>query len=66
LTGTTLFLLGFSYLAGVTLGYGLLGVYAGIVLSYAWWALVVGLGFLWGDWAAGAAAMMAERATDAK
>jgi len=46
LTGTTLFLLGFSYLAGVTLGYGLLGVYAGIVLSYAWWALVVGLGFL--------------------
>ncbi|QLK24816.1 MATE family efflux transporter [Natrinema zhouii] len=62
LTGTVGFLLGFSYLAGITLGYGLPGVYAGIVLSYAWWALIVAVGFRWGDWADKAATMMAERA----
>ena len=61
-TGTFGFLLGFAYLTSVTLGYGLSGVYAGIVLSYAWWALVVVAGFHWGDWADKAAAMMAERA----
>ena len=55
-------MLGVSYLLGITLGYGLLGVYAGIVLSYACWALVVGVGFLWGGWAEMAATMMAERA----
>ena len=66
LTGTFGFMLGFSYLVGVVLDYGLAGVYAGIVLSYVWWALVVTRGFLWGDWADRAAAMMAERsaATD--
>ncbi|QCS43977.1 MATE family efflux transporter [Natrinema versiforme] len=64
-TGTAGFLLGFSYLAGVTFDYGLTGVYVGIVLSYAWWALVVAIGFVWGDWAATAASMMAERADEA-
>lgn len=61
-SGTVLFFLGFSYLVGVVLGYGLAGVYAGLVLSYVWWALVVTVGFLWGDWAERAATMMAERA----
>ncbi|SEW23370.1 MATE family efflux transporter [Natrinema salifodinae] len=61
-TGTFGFMLGFAYLAGVTLGYGLPGVYAGIVLTYAWWTLVVAVGFAWGDWAETAAAMMAKRA----
>ena len=61
-TGTVGFMLGFAYLAGVTLGYGLPGVYAGIVLSYAWWALAVTGGFLWGGWADKAAEMMDERA----
>ncbi|WP_222920248.1 MATE family efflux transporter [Natrinema sp. SYSU A 869] len=65
LTGTVGFLLGFSYLAGVTLGYGLSGVYAGIVLSYAWWAFVVAIGFEWGEWAEKATTMMAERADEA-
>jgi putative MATE family efflux protein len=60
--GTFAFMLGFAYLTGVTLGYGLPGVYAGIVLSYACWASVAGLGFLRGDWADRAASMMAERA----
>ncbi|RKD95199.1 MATE family efflux transporter [Halopiger aswanensis] len=62
LTGTVAFMLGLSYLAGVTLGFGLPGVYAGIVCSYAWWSLVVAVGFQWGDWADKAADMMAERA----
>lgn len=33
-TGVFGFMLGFAYFTGVTLGYGLVGVYAGIVLSY--------------------------------
>jgi Na+-driven multidrug efflux pump len=61
-TGTFGFMLGFAYLAGVVFGYGLAGVYAGIVLSYVWWALVAAAGFRWGDWAGGAERMMAERA----
>lgn len=62
LSGTVVFMLGFSYLAGVTFDYGLAGVYAGMMLCYAWWALVVTAGFRWGDWADTAASMMAERA----
>ncbi|WP_049921223.1 MATE family efflux transporter [Halopiger djelfimassiliensis] len=61
-TGTFVFMLGVAYLAGIVFDYGLPGVYAGIVLSYAWWTLVVAAGFLWGNWADRAAAMMAERA----
>ncbi|MFB6159770.1 MAG: MATE family efflux transporter [Haloferacaceae archaeon] len=60
--GTFGFMLGFGYLTGVVLGYGLPGVYAGIVLSYACWALMAALGFVRGDWAGRAATMMAERA----
>ena len=61
-TGQFGFMLGFSYLAGVVLGYGLIGVYAGIVLTYVWGTLVVSRGFLWGGWAEKAATMMSERA----
>ncbi|SNZ03187.1 putative efflux protein, MATE family [Natronoarchaeum philippinense] len=61
-SGTFGFMLGFSYVAGVTLGFGLAGVYAGMILCYAWWALVAAAGFRWGDWADTAASMMAERA----
>ncbi|WP_254522134.1 MATE family efflux transporter [Natrinema caseinilyticum] len=63
-SGTVGFLLAFSYFTGITLGYGLSGVYAGIVLNYAWWVLVVGIGFLRGDWAETAASMLAERADE--
>ena len=62
LLGSFVFLLGASYLLAVPLGYGLLGVYVGTVLSYACWAAVAGAGFVWGDWAGTAASMMAERA----
>jgi Na+-driven multidrug efflux pump len=60
--GTVGFMLGFAYVAVVPLGFGLLGVYAGVILSYACWALVAAAGFVRGDWAATAADMMAERA----
>ncbi|ELY95818.1 MATE family efflux transporter [Natrialba taiwanensis] len=60
-TGTFGFMLGVSYLAGITLDYGLPGVYVGIILSYAWWTLVVTAGFLWSDWADTAAALIDER-----
>jgi putative MATE family efflux protein len=62
LVGAFVFMLGVSYLLGVTLGYGLPGVYVGIVLSYVSWTVVVGAGFLWGGWADVAASMMEERA----
>jgi putative MATE family efflux protein len=60
-TGRLAFLLGFSYLVAVVLDYGLLGVYAGIVLTYTWRAVVVGGVFLRGRWADTAAEMIADR-----
>jgi len=48
-------------LRAFTLGYGLVGVSAGIVLSYACWAAVAVAGFARGGWADAAAAMIAER-----
>ncbi|MEF8841646.1 MAG: MATE family efflux transporter [Haloarculaceae archaeon] len=66
LLGAFVFMLGGSYLLGIVLGYGLLGVYVATVLSYACWAAVAAAGFVWGDWAGTAASMMAERAADAE
>jgi len=48
LLGAFVFMVGASYLLSVTLGYGLVGVYAGMVLSYVSWAVVVGAGFVRG------------------
>jgi putative MATE family efflux protein len=62
LLGAFVFMVGVSYLLGVTLGFGLPGVYAGTILSYVCWAAVVVAGFVWGDWAGTAASMMADRA----
>jgi putative MATE family efflux protein len=56
--------LGLSYLVGVVLGYGPVGAYAGVGLTYLWMALVVGTGFYRGDWAGRAAEMMADRARE--
>ena len=50
-----------SYLLGVGLGIGVLGVYVGLAASFLWMAFVVGYGFRFGDWADRATAMMAER-----
>lgn len=55
------FMLGFSYFTGIVLGYGLLGVYVGIVLTYACRATVVIIGFYWGGWTEMAAVMIEER-----
>lgn len=60
-TGQLAFMLGFSYLVGIVLEYGLIGVYAGIVLTYAWGTVIVVAGFHWGSWADRAATMMTER-----
>lgn len=60
-TGMFGFLLGFSYLAGVVLGWGVTGAYWGVALANVWMAVVVTAGFHRGDWASRAAAMMAER-----
>jgi MATE family multidrug resistance protein len=62
-SGLLLFFLGFSYLASVVLGWGVVGVYVGVVLFYVWGALVVAAGFYWGGWAARATDMMEERGT---
>ncbi|MGQ4555124.1 MATE family efflux transporter [Halobellus sp. GM3] len=62
LVGSYVFLLGASYLFAITLGFGLTGVFAGIVLSYVSRAVIVGSGVLWGGWTDLAARMIAERA----
>lgn len=60
-TGMFGFMVGFSWLFGVHFEYGVPAVYAGVFLYYLWAALLVGVGFRWGDWASRAAKMMAER-----
>lgn len=60
-TGVFGFMLGFSYLASVVFGYGVPGIYAGIVLLNVWAAAIVVLQFHRGGWASRAEAMMADR-----
>lgn len=62
ISGSIVFMLGFSYIVGALLGYGLVGVYAGLLLNYIWWTIVVGAGFLYGGWAEKASALIEERA----
>lgn len=61
LTGTFGFMLGVSYALGVTLGYGAVGAYVGLALTYTWMAAVVAWSFRSGNWAGRAADMMDER-----
>ena len=61
LVGAFVFMLGGSYLLAVVLAYGIVGVYAGMVLSYACMAAVVAAGFYRGGWADTAASMIADR-----
>mgnify|MGYP006876407066 FL=1 len=61
LVGAFVFMLGGSYVLAVPLGYGLWGVYAGMVLSYACMAAIVAAGFRWGGWRDTAASMIEER-----
>jgi Na+-driven multidrug efflux pump len=60
-TGMFGFMLGFSWLVAVHLGYGVVGVYAGIFLYFVWALLVVAAGFQWGGLAGRAVEMMEER-----
>jgi len=64
-TGLLGFYLGFSAVASLVLDWGVVGIYAGIMLYYAWAFLVVAYGFRYGGWADRATAMMAERGTAA-
>jgi putative MATE family efflux protein len=61
-TGVFAFMLGLSYLAGVILGYGPLGAYVGLGVSYVWMAGIVIWSFARSDWAGRAARMMDDRA----
>ncbi|WP_435365028.1 MATE family efflux transporter [Haloarchaeobius sp. DYHT-AS-18] len=63
--GLLVFFLGFSYVVGVTLGYGVLGAYGGIIGYYGLAAVLVTVGFVRGDWARRAAKMMADRGSAA-
>ena len=60
-TGMFGFLVGFAYVAGVVLGWGVTAAYWSVGLSNAWMALVVAAGFHWSGWADRAGGMMAER-----
>lgn len=59
--GLLVFYLGFSAVASVVFGFGVVGIYAGILLYYATSCLIVAAGFEYGPWAGKATAMMAER-----
>ena len=61
LVGVVIFLLAGSFLLGVTLDLGLVGVYAGVVFSFASWALIVVAGFQWSGWQELAERMIEER-----
>jgi len=61
--GLVVFYLGFSYLFGVVLGYGVLGVYVGVALYYISALCIVLVGFQYGDWVGRATALMDERGT---
>jgi putative MATE family efflux protein len=60
-SGLVLFMLGFTYLFGVVLGYGVVGAYLGLGLTYVWMALVVVASFHAGGWARRATSMLEER-----
>lgn len=55
------FMLGFSYGAGLLLGFGLPGVYLGMILTHVCRATIASYGFYYGNWTDKAAAMIAER-----
>jgi len=55
------FYLGFSAVTSVALGWGVLGIYAGIFLYYVSAFCIVAVGFHYGSWAARATEMMGER-----
>ena len=60
-SGLVLFMLGFTYLFGVVLGYGVVGAYLGLGLTYVWMAFVVVASFHAGGWARRATSMLEER-----
>ncbi|WP_312911416.1 MATE family efflux transporter [Natronosalvus caseinilyticus] len=60
-SGLFLFYLCFSYVAAISLEWGVLGVATGVFLYYLWALCVVSWAYLERDWAAKAARMMAER-----
>ncbi len=59
--GVTVCMLGVSYFLSVGLGYGLSGIYAGIIMTHLTWALVAIGGIVYGDWGEKAKMMIAER-----
>ncbi|WEL22032.1 MATE family efflux transporter [Halorhabdus sp. BNX81] len=60
--GSIVFMLGLSTLLSIGLGWGVTGIYVGLVANYACWAVVAVAGFVWSDWAQKASGLMAERA----
>jgi Na+-driven multidrug efflux pump len=64
LIGLLIFFLGFSFVVGTVLDYGVLGTYGGIFLMYVWWGSAVAWSFVRGEWALRATDMMAARADE--
>ena len=64
IVGSYVFLLGGSYVLGILLDLGLLGVYISIVLSYVARATIVVVGIRWGSWVELSERLIAERAED--
>lgn len=61
LSGTTLFLLGITYVFGLRLGYGVIAAYFAIFLDFTWRTVVVGSVFLRKNWLERGRVMMRSR-----
>lgn len=63
IVGTVVFLLGFTYVVGVVLGYGIAAAYVGIVLDLAFRVLYIGAAFYRRQWIERGTTMMHERSS---
>ncbi len=61
LLGVTVCMLGVSYVLSITLGFGLTGIYIGIISTHVSWVFVAVLGIKYGNWVGNAEAMISKR-----
>ncbi|MDJ1433818.1 MATE family efflux transporter [Halostagnicola sp. A-GB9-2] len=61
LTGTSVFLLGISYIGGIVLEYGIVAVYIAIVVDYIWQTCLVSAVYYRKAWISRARSLMVER-----
>ncbi len=61
LIGVTVCMLGVSYVLSITLGFGLTGIYVGIISTHITWVIIAALGIKYGNWIDNAESMITKR-----